>query len=475
MRPLLYLLPALILLACSGSDDDATAGNAGSPSVASEVIDLDGADLGELVHWNDVYEASFWWPRADLWRLVTALGKSEDDRYHAFLLDLAFLPTPYKEASLELLLDRQGPFTADDIVGVVEERGFRGPENDLPQYLEFKQAIFATLIPEFGRFLDPEAPRTISAQEVFWGGVAVDGIPPLDEPGFVTPAAASEWILADDQVIGVELNGDVRAYPRRIIDWHEMVNDTIGGVPVSLAYCTLCGSAILYDGRHEGEVYRFGTSGLLYRSNKLMYDRNTRSLWEQYTGEPAWGSLVGSGIKLETLSVVHTTWESWFADHPDTKVLDIDTGFNRDYGPGVAYRDYWANSDLIFPAPDRDGPLARKDSVYAVRIEGVVAAYPIDLLASKGLIEDEIGGRPVVVIATTDGSGGRAYESGGLGFEISDLAAGTLVSDDGRGWRLTEAALVAEDGTELERLPGHNSFWFAVTNHASNWRLYGDD
>ena len=167
----------------------------------------------------------------------------------------------------------------------------------------------------------------------------------------MTPAAASGWILASDLVIGVEINGDVRAYPRRIIDWHEMVNDTVGGVPVSLAYCTLCGSAILYDGRHDGEVYRFGTSGLLYRSNKLMYDRNTRSLWEQYTGEPAWGSLVGSGIRLETLPVVHTTWKAWLADHPDTKVLDIDTGFDRDYGPGVAYRDYWANSALIFPAP----------------------------------------------------------------------------------------------------------------------------
>ena len=113
--------------------------------------------------------------------------------------------------------------------------------------------------------------------------------------------------------------------------------------------------------------------------------------------------------------------------------------------------------------------------MYAVRIEDVVTAYPIDLLANEGLIQDQIGARQVIVIATADGSGGRGYESGGLAFSLTDLAAGTLVSDDGRGWRLTEAALVAEDGTELERLPGHNSFWFAVTNHAPNWRLYGDD
>jgi hypothetical protein len=128
-------------------------------------------------------------------------------------------------------------------------------------------------------------------------------------------------MLPDDPVIGVAINGDVRAYPRRIIDWHEMVNDVVGGVPVSLAYCTLCGSAVLYDGRLEGRTLRFGTSGLLYRSNKLMYDRETRTLWEQYSGEPVWGPLVGSGLRLEVLPAVHTRWSEWSCTRPQ-HVLD---------------------------------------------------------------------------------------------------------------------------------------------------------
>jgi hypothetical protein len=248
----------------------------------------------------------------------------------------------------------------------------------------------------------------------------------------------------------------------------------VGGVPVSLAYCTLCGSAILFDGRHGDTVYRFGTSGLLYRSNKLMYDRNSRSLWEQFTGEPAWGPLVGTGVKLDVLPVVHTSWEKWLAAHPDTKVLDINTGFNRDYGSGVAYARYWASPDLIFPAPDRAGPLARKDSVYAVRLGQHLTAYPIGLLARRGFIQDRIGETNVVVIATEDGSGGRAYDRGATDFVSVNIEAGTTTSRDGRVWQMTEAALAGSDGQRLERLPGHNSFWFAVLNHAPTYRLYED-
>ena len=119
--------------------------------------------------------------------------------------------------------------------------------------------------------------------------MAVDGIPPLEAPRFVTADAAQDWINPRDDLIGVVVNGDARAYPIRIIAWHEMVNDTIGGIPVSLAYCTLCGSAIVYDDRIGDTVNDFGISGLLYRSNKLMYDRQTDTLWEQFSGRPAWG------------------------------------------------------------------------------------------------------------------------------------------------------------------------------------------
>ena len=491
LRLLLLVFVPLLLVACSG-EDRSSASSSPDPTATPDrtvslPVDVETEDLTKLVTWRYLFvpqvdlltglssSQSHISPRRDdLTALLTAVAEAEDDRYKAVLYDLSFLPTPYADLDVELLLQREGPFTFDDVMALYAQRGFRQPEDDLPQFLLFKQALFATIHREFGAFLDPELPRTISAQEILWGGVSVDGIPPLNLPRFRTAAQVADWIFADDQVIGVEINGDARAYPRRIIDWHEMVNDTVGGVPVSLAYCTLCGSAILYDSRYGDEVYRFGTSGLLYRSNKLMYDKNTRSLWEQYTGEPAWGSLVGTGIRLKTLPVVHTTWEEWLAAHPDTKVLDINTGFERDYDPGVAYYDYWTSTQLRFPAPNQEGPLALKTWVYAVRLDNDLVAYPIALLAEKGLIHDSIGDQPILLVATGDGSGGRAYESGGLQFRPVD-APGELSSSDGRRWRLTEAALVADDGAQLLRLPGHNSFWFAVTNHAPTWRLYQED
>jgi hypothetical protein len=251
-----------------------------------------------------------------------------------------------------------------------------------------------------------------------------------------------------------------------------MVNDLVGGVQVSLAYCTLCQSAILYETTVDGTVFDFGTSGLLYRSNKLMYDRQTRSLWEQWTGEPVWGELVGSGIELDILPVVHTRWSEWLAAHPDTLVLDINTGFERDYGSGVAYGEYFASQDLIFPVPVYEFGLAQKDWVYAVRIDGDTVAFGLIDLAEAGFAQETVGGIEVVVFATADGIGGRAYEAGGLTFSAYDAESGTASSEDGRTWSLSESALTANDGTELARVPGHNAYWFAVTNHAQMWRLW---
>jgi hypothetical protein len=405
-----------------------------------------------------------------LTRVVAALAESDLPGHRAILYELALYPTPYREQAAYLLLGDPEP-TTGEVLELLGERGRQAPEDDLEAYVAFKSKLMGTIVETFDEFLDPAAPRLISAQEVVWGGVATDGIPPLNDPNFITAEEASAWLVPSDEVIGVVINGDARAYPRRIIDWHEMVNDTVGGVPVSLAYCTLCNSAILYDGRLNGEVYRFGTSGMLYRSNKLMYDRGTRTLWEQYTGEPVWGELVGKGLRLDILPVVHTRWVDWLARHPDTKVLDIETGFHRDYGSGVAYADYWASNELLFPAPDLSGPLLPKDTVYAVRHDYEVVAYPISVLKERQFVQDKIDELPVVVIVTADGTGGRAYARGGVDFAAVDVAAGTLRSSDAREWRIEEDGLVS-GGTRLERLPGHNSFWFAIVNHAPTWRLY---
>src|SRR5215813_15612850 len=208
-------------------------------------------------------------------------------------------------------------------------------------------------------------------EEIAWGGVLVDGIPALDNPRMTTASAAS-YLNPDDPVFGVEINGDDRAYPLRIVNWHEMVNDVVGGVPVSLAYCTLCGSGILFDSRVVGwaEPFTFGSSGLLYRSNKLMYDRQTDSLWEQFTGRPVVGRLTGSKIELKVLPLVLSSWSEWRSRHPETRVLSLDTGFRRDYGPGVAYREYFSSPELLFPALVKIGGCARRISSLASAYRG---------------------------------------------------------------------------------------------------------
>ena len=191
-------------------------------------------------------------------------------------------------------------------------------------YRNWKAALFSRIDPAFARFLDPDLPMTIRPEEILWGGVKKDGIPALKDPPAV-PAAEAGYLGASDVVLGITLGGASRAYPQRILDWHEMANDRLGGQPFALSYCTLCGSAIAYaTSRADGPPFIFGSSGLLYRSNKLMYDEATLSLWSNLTGEPVAGALVGRRIALPMLPLTVTTWGDWKARHPNT------TAFRQD-------------------------------------------------------------------------------------------------------------------------------------------------
>jgi Protein of unknown function (DUF3179) len=341
-----------------------------------------------------------------------------------------------------------------------------------PGYAGFLADLLARVDPRFRRFVYDGIAHEIRIEEIAWGGVTVDGIPALDNPAMLAASAAS-YLNPDDPVFGVEINGDVRAYPLRIVNWHEMVNDVVGGVPVSLAYCTLCGSGILFDGRVAGrpEPFTFGSSGLLYRSNKLMYDRQTASLWEQFTGGPVVGRLTGSKIELKVLPLVLTSWSEWRSRHPETRVLSLDTGFRRDYGPGVAYREYFASPELMFPALVKDRRLRQKDLIFGVRVPGGVKAWPLASLADGAVINDHIGFTDVVVIGDASGRGARAYERRrrrfARGASPDEVLAGDVL------WRVTEGALVGPGGESLPRLPGHVAYWFAWAGYFENALLGG--
>ena len=328
----------------------------------------------------------------------------------------------------------------------------------------FEANLYGLIDPNFRDFLKPGVAHEIRLEEITWGGVRKDGIPALTNPRLIEKTAA-RYLQDDDLVFGVSINGDARAYPLRIMDWHEMFNDVIGGVPVSLAYCTLCGSGILFDttvpGRKQPLI--FGSSGFLYRSNKLMYDTGTNSLWNQFTGKPVVGSLTGSGIVLKTRPVVITRWADWKASNPSTRVLDIETGHFRDYRSGAAYSAYFASAGLMFPALVDEHKAKTKDYVFALRSSGAEKSWPLKAFAGGAVVNDTAGVLQLVLIGDAASRTVRAYRSGGRLF-AKGTAADAPVSD-GKPWRVTEDALLGPAGENLPRLPGHIAYWFAWSGY----------
>ena len=358
-----------------------------------------------------------------------------------------------------------------------------------PGFTQWKGRLYAEIDPKFTRFFEAPDPGRIRSEEIVWGGVKVDGIPALDNPALIS-AQEADYLDADDLVFGVAVNGDLRAYPLRIMDWHEMANDVVGSVPVSLSYCTLCGAGVLYDGRVGDRTFTFGSSGFLMRSNKLMYDRNTFSLWNQLTGEPVLGPLAAADIRLKTLPVVVTTWGDWTEQHPDSLVLDINTGHKRPYEPGIAYGAYFAHSSPKFPVAERRDALGEKDPVFALRVDGLARAYPIEIVTRESVVNDVLGDTNLVVIASRGaltaegnaigagpvfwnaGAEVRAYQRGRRTF-IPSESPDAVLDQQGARWRITEDALESPDGERLMRLPGHLAYWFGWVNYFHNTTIYG--
>ncbi len=340
------------------------------------------------------------------------------------------------------------------------------PEIKINGYDNFKAEFYAGIDPRFGKYFKNRSQSArIRLDEIRWGGVLQDGIPPLRKPKMISAKDAS--YLEDDNIIfGIEVNGDVRAYPKRILAWHEMFVDSVGGIDVAGVYCTLCGTVILYDTEANGLSHKVGTSGFLYRSNKLMYDAETQSLWNTLKGEPVLGPLSGKDITLNHRSVVTTNWGKWKKLHPDTKVLSLDTGHDRDYGEGVAYHAYFATDNLMFNTPYADQRLLNKQEVLALRFKNsghAPIAISADFLKSNPVYSGQLGTQKYVILTDETGAN-RVYDPQDVSFEnFNGERAAT--DTQGRIWTVTESRLVGPDGRELNRLPYHRAFWFGW--HAS--------
>lgn len=214
----------------------------------------------------------------------------------------------------------------------------------------------------------------------------------------------------------------------------------------------------MYQSETNGLQHELGTSGFLYRSNKLMYDQATKSLWSTLQGKPVVGPLVGHGIELQRHHVVTTTWGQWRQRHPNTQVLSIETGYDRDYDEGAAYREYFSNDDLMFSVPDPDIRMPNKAEVVALRDESDQLAISAAFLRVNPLYHDSLGDRNLVILTSKSGAN-RVYFTGNIVFESWDQDSSTAVDSTGGKWTVTEDALVL-DNRQLPRAAAHRAFWF---------------
>jgi Protein of unknown function (DUF3179) len=382
------------------------------------------------------------------------------DGYAAMLLEsLGFMPDSFVQRDVIALLQRKSGRPGADEQALWEWIWAMEPVPH-PQYAEFKARIYEVIDPRFREYFDRQPKALIRLDEIRWGGVRRDGIPPLKNPSMIAAAEAT-WLADGDIVFGVAIDGDVRAYPKRILAWHEMVKDRIAGRELAGVYCTLCGAMILYDTTVGGVQHELGTSGFLYRSNKLMYDQATKSLWSTFDGAPVVGALAGKGIALPTLYVVTTTWKEWKKRHPQTRVLSLDTGHARDYREGAAYAGYFATDRLMFGVPRLDARLPNKAEVLALRFAdapGEPLAIAADYLFNHRVFHERIGKHDFVVL-TDAGGANRVYAAGGRRFAGWDGEQSARDSDGGV-WRVEEDRLRGPAGQTLPRLPAHRAFWF---------------
>ncbi len=322
-------------------------------------------------------------------------------------------------------------------------------------------------------------PPLIPPEEVLSGGPPPDGIPAIDNPQFA-PIDQIDFVADNEPVLVLDIGGDVRAYPIQIMIWHEIANDVVGGVPVTVSFCPLCNSAVAFKRTQpDGTVLDFGTSGRLYFSSLVMYDRQTESLWTHFDGTAVIGVLTGTTLEKIPLSTV--SYADFREAHPEGVVLTRDTGFTRNYGrnPYPGYDD--VNTAPFLFRGEADGRLPAQTKVVAVRGENETVAVTQEFLAEKRVIPFEVDGTTVVALLQPGTSSGldsvnisEGREVGATGVFIPEVDGQTLtLTPDGDSgfvdaetstrWNiLGEAVEGPLAGSELPKVEHLDTFWFAI-------------
>jgi hypothetical protein len=331
---------------------------------------------------------------------------------------------------------------------------------------------------------DPAFPAPlVDPTEIISGGPPPDGIPPIDEPQFQSIEESNDTLAETEPVIALEVNGEARAYPIEILIWHEIVNDTVGGVPVAVTYCPLCNSAVTYERTIQGVEITFGTSGRLYASALVMYDRATESLWTHFDGRAVVGALTGE--QLRPISSPLLAWKDFKTAYPDAQVLSRDTGFSRSYGqnPYFGYDDP-ETDPFLFRGTVDDRAIA-KQRVVGVTVDDASAAFTLGAISGGDAraTNATVGQSDVTVfwlagqnsaLQDTVTSDGRDVGSVAVfdatvdGLTLTFTTDGSTFVDEETGstWDITGRALRGpQQGSRLEPIPHLDTFWFAWSTY----------
>lgn len=304
---------------------------------------------------------------------------------------------------------------------------------------------------------------SIPISEILDGGPGKDGIPALEDPSFVKAENVS--VLKDsDLVLGYKNDFDIKAYQHIILDWHEIINDRIGDVALAVTYCPLTGTGIGWNRKIKGNETTFGVSGLLYNTNLIPYDRATNSNWSQILNESVNGSLVGE--KVDLIMLVETNWKTWKTLYPDTKVLDLNTGFNRRYGLSP-YGDYATNNDrFLFPVP-KDDRLPLKERVHAIIDDGDSKVFRFSDFGSVNIIKDSFKGKTYLIVGNENFivSFELNASQSALDFEYVYDGTSAIILKDSEGAEFGifgEAVSGPAIGINLKPSTSFMAYWFSV-------------
>jgi len=312
------------------------------------------------------------------------------------------------------------------------------------------------------------------------GGPPRDGIPPIDHPHVVTQRQGDRFLDEREPVMVVEQGGAARAYPLQILVWHEIVNDRLAGRPIAVTYCPLCNSGVVFDRRVDGRDLTFGTTGKLRHSDLVMWDRQTQSWWQQFSGEALVGTLTGR--RLRTLANQTLSWQDFKHIYPHGTVLSRDTGFVRDYGRNP-YEGYDADPNgqpfALDRAPDRRLP--PKERVVLIRSARAATVIPFSRLQRHSVAAGRVGSQPYVVLFkrgvlsaldagvitdSRDVGTAAAFDphAGTRPLTFAPAPAGVFADQQtGSTWDLTGRAIRGPlAGERLRPLEHDDQFWFAV-------------